>query len=179
VISVTQAFLRIPASRIAVLIGPSGKTKKKIEKATSSRVSIDSKTGEITIESRDAEKQNRAESIVKAIGRGFSPGKALLLAKGDYTLSVLNLRELLGKSERTIKQKKARVIGRNGNIRNRIEKETGSHVSVYGNTVSLIGLFEEVENAELVVKAILEGANISTAFEMLREKLAREKRFEL
>ncbi len=178
-VSVTQAFLRVPASRIAVLIGQNGKTRKEIEKATLCRIGIDSSTGEITIDGRDAEKQQRAESIVKAIARGFSPGKALLLAKENYTLSVLNLKDFVGKSEKAIKQKKARVIGREGSTRNRIEKETGSHVSVYGNTVSFIGSFEEVENAELIVKAILEGANISTAFEMLAEKLARDKRFEL
>lgn len=178
-ISVAQAFLRIPASRIAVLIGPNGRTKKKIEKATLCRIGVDSSTGEIIIEGRNAEKQQRAESTVKAIARGFSPEKALLLSKGDYTLSIVNLKDVLGKSSKAIKQKKARVIGRKGNTRNRIEKETGCYVSVYGNTVSFIGLFEEVENAELVVKAILEGANISTAFKMLREKIARDKRFKL
>lgn len=175
----TEAFLRIPASRIAVLIGPKGKTKKRIEKETMTSISIDSRTGEIIVEGKDAEKQQRAENIVKAIGRGFSPGKALLLARDDYTLSVIRLKEILGKSEKAIKQKKARIIGRKGQTRNRIERETNCHVSVFGNTVSIIGRFDEIWQAEQVINSIIEGANISTAFEMLKERTMEEKRFEL
>jgi len=176
---VAQAFLRIPASRIAVLIGAGGKTKQKIEKATKTKIAVESKTGEIIVEGSDGDKQHRAETIVKAIGRGFSPGKALLLARDDYSLSVIKLRELLGKSEKAIKQKKARIIGRSGSTRNRIEKETGCYVSVYGATVSIIGTFEEIGHGEQVINSIIEGANISTAFEMLKEKIMEEKRFEL
>lgn len=178
-ISVAQSFLRIPKDRIAVLIGEAGKTKKKIGKQTNCKISVNSKTGEITIESGDAGKALRAKNIIKAIGRGFSPRKALLLAQENYALSIINLKEFLGKSKKAINQKKARVIGRNGNTRKRIEKETNCYVSVYGNTIGIIGLFEDLPKAESVIYSILEGANISTAFEMLKERLMEEKKFEL
>ena len=174
-----EAFLRIPAGRIAVLIGPGGKTKKKIENATITKITLGSESGEISIIGKEADRQQRAESIVKAIGRGFSPDKAMLLSRADCVISVIKLKEMLGKSEKAIKQKKARVIGRSGQTRNRIERETGCKVSVYGNTISIIGQFGEIGHAESVIKSILEGANISTAFEMLRERLMEEKRFEL
>ncbi len=174
-----EAFLRIPAARIAVLIGPNGKTRKKIERSTKSKISIDSKSGEIIAKGENGDRLQRAENIVKAIGRGFAPGKALLLAGDDYSLSIIKLRDLFGKREKAIRTKKARIIGREGSTRNRIEKETGCFVSIYGNTVSLIGTFEEIGLGEMVINSILEGANIKTAFEMLKERQLEKRRFEL
>ena len=94
----------------------------------------------------------------------------MLLAKGDFTMSVLMLRELFGKNEKAISQKKARIIGRQGKVRSRIEKDTGAHISVYGNTIAMIGSYDETENAEFTIQKILDGASIKTAFELLKEK---------
>ncbi|MEM0359959.1 MAG: KH domain-containing protein [Candidatus Diapherotrites archaeon] len=174
-----QSFLRVPLNRIAVIIGPKGKTKARIEKETKTKIEIDSQSGEISIEGKDGEKQHIAENIVKAIGRGFSPQKAMMLLGEDTTMSIIKLKDVVGKSEKAIRQKKARIIGSKGQTRNRIEKETNCSVSVFGNTIAIIGRFEEIENAEFVINSILEGANISTAFEMLKEKMMEEKRFEL
>ncbi|MCX6802140.1 MAG: KH domain-containing protein [Candidatus Diapherotrites archaeon] len=174
-----QSFLRVPAGRIAVLIGPRGKTKARIERETKTKIEIDSRSGEISVDGKDGEKQHVAENIVKAIGRGFAPQKAMQLLHEDTTMSVIKLRDLLGKSEKAIKQKKARIIGSGGQVRNRIEKDTNCSVSIFGNTVAVIGRFDEIENAEYVINSILEGANISTAFEMLKEKKMEEKKFEL
>jgi ribosomal RNA assembly protein len=171
--------LRIPSGRIAVLIGPKGKTKARIERDTKTRIEIDSSSGEISVDGKDGEKQHIAENIVKAIGRGFAPHKAMQLLHEDTTMSVIKLREMLGKSEKAIKQKKARIIGSGGQVRSRIEKETSCSVSVFGNTIAIIGRFDYIENAESVINSILEGANISTAFEMLKEKKMEERKFEL
>jgi len=176
---VAEAFLRIPNERIAVLIGPKGKAKKDIELKTKTSIFIDSVTGEIQLHSEDGEKLHRAELIVQAIGRGFPPKKAMLLLGDNIILSVLKLRDIVGKSEKTISQKKSRVIGRQGETRNRIEKETGTSISIYGTTISIIGKFEETDNAEEIIMRIIDGANIPTAFEMFKEKTMRQKRFEL
>ena len=40
---------RVPKDRIAVLIGKSGKTKKKMERALGGKLTIDSQTGDVSI----------------------------------------------------------------------------------------------------------------------------------
>jgi len=176
---VAEAFLRISNERIAVLIGPKGKAKKEIELKTKTRISIESETGEIQLHGEDGEKLHRAEQIVQAIGRGFPPKKAMFLLGDNIVLSVLKLRDIVGKSEKTISQKKSRIIGRQGETRNRIEKETGTSISIYGSTISIIGKFEETDNAEEIIMRIIDGANIPTAFEMFKEKKMRQQKFEL
>jgi len=121
----------------------------------------------------------KAMDIVKAIARGFSPEKALLLANDRFALRVLSLCEIVGKSERAIHQKKARVIGRNGSVRANIEKETNCYISVYGNTVSIIGEIEEIALAEEAIEMLLHGANVSTVYKRIKKRKLMEKKFEL
>ena len=44
-----EKLIRIPADRVGVLIGKSGKTKSKIEKTCSVKLDIDSKNGEVEV----------------------------------------------------------------------------------------------------------------------------------
>ena len=42
--------LKVPRSRVAVIIGKSGKDKRSIEKLTHTKISIDSKEGDVIVE---------------------------------------------------------------------------------------------------------------------------------
>jgi ribosomal RNA assembly protein len=172
-------YLLVPEARIAVLIGPKGKTKRKIESLTGTKLTIDSASGEVTIEGSDALQVMKAEAMCKAIARGFAPEKAFLLAKDYYELRIINLREIIGKSRRAIHTKKARVIGSAGRIRKRIEDECNCYVSVYGDTIALIGLEEDIDDAESLIMDILSGAEIETAFRRHEERRLSKKGFEL
>ena len=44
-----KTFIRIPSDRIGALIGPSGKTKKRIEATFQIKLTIDSDTGNVKI----------------------------------------------------------------------------------------------------------------------------------
>jgi len=171
--------LKVPKERLGALIGDGGKTKRAIEKATKSKVFIDSENGEIEVTAKENIDEIKAMDIVKAIARGFAPSKALLLANEEFTLRVLSLRELVGKSEKAIQQKKARVIGRKGAVRAKIEKETNCYISVYGNTVAIIGEMGDIAFAEEAVEMLLEGANVSTVYERIRKRKLMERKFEL
>jgi len=159
-----QEYLKIPKDRIAVLIGKNGETRKKIEELTETKIGIDSKTGEVDIET----KNNAIDfyislNIIKAIGRGFSPEHAFMLKDENYSLEIIDLKEMLGKNEKLIQQKKGRVIGKNGKTRNEIEDQTDSFVSVYGHTISIIGKADGMGKAKKTIKMLLEGASHSTA----------------
>ena len=129
----------IPKERVAVVIGPNGATKKEIETRTKAKVHIDSKNGDVTIEAEDAVIAMKAGNIVRAMGRGFSPEHAMRLVDDEYYLEIVNLAEILGKNWKQIQSKKGRIIGREGTIRQKIEHDTKTLISVYGKTVGIIG----------------------------------------
>lgn len=173
-----SAYLLVPYERIAVLIGPKGRTKKKIEQLTKTKITVDSSTGEVTIEGSDALQEMIAEKICKAIARGFAPEKAFLLSKEYYELRIIDLRELIGKSPKAIHTKKARIIGTSGSIRKRIEDSCNCHVSVYGDTVALIGTEDDLDCAESIVMDIISGSEIETAFRRLEERKLSKTSFD-
>jgi ribosomal RNA assembly protein len=173
-----QEIVRIPKERVAVLIGAGGKAKRKLEKATGCRFSVDSKTGEVeaNYSGNDSYRFMKALSVIKAVGRGFAPDKAVLLLNDDYTLDIIELEEIIGKSEKAMNAKKGRVIGEKGRTRGKIEKETGTYISVYGKTISIMGNMEDVPNARKSIEMLLEGAMHKTAYAYLEN---RKSMFEL
>ena len=137
-----EQLIRIPEDRIGALIGKSGKTKSKIEETCSVKLDIDSKNGEVKVLSEVVDEQFRsfkALEIVTAIGRGFSPEKAMRLLKGENTLHVINLREFGGKTPDQTERIKGRIIGDGGKARINMENLSNADITVYGKTVSVIG----------------------------------------
>jgi ribosomal RNA assembly protein len=136
-------IVRIPHDRIGALIGPKGNVKKKIIQET--------KTS-------------------KAIGRGFSPQRAFTLLKKDYLLHIINLPDVIGDNSSNQEAKRGRVIGRKGTIRQEIEKKTNSFISVYGKTISIIALPNDMESAINATTMLLEGAQHETMEHFLENK---------
>ena len=169
-------YVKVPRERIAVLIGKDGKIKEEIEKH-GVKIDIDSSTGEVKIEGDDSLKELDAENVIRAIGRGFSPEKALLLFNDDYYFELLDIREWAGKKPTHVKRLAGRVIGRDGKARRVIEEITGAHIAIYGHTVGIIGKMDEIDFAKRAVEMLLEGANHSTVYRYLeRERRKRKMR---
>ena len=122
------------------------------------------------------EKFIKAGSIVKAVGRGFSPEHALRLLESDIFLHTIDLDEY-AKSERQMQSKRGRIIGKHGKAREEIEDDTGAVVSVYGRTVGIIGREEEIDRARRSVDMLLRGASHEKVFDYLKKP--GRKRFEL
>ena len=170
-------IVRIPHERIEVVIGKGGKTKAEIEKKTSTRLDIDSDTGEVGITTKNPdEKFIKAMSIVKAIGRGFSPEHAYRLLEPDCFMYVVGLDEMAN-SEKQMTRKKGRVIGKGGRAREEIEEDTGALISVYGKTIAIIGNEDEINKAKRSIDMLLEGAAHEKVFDFL--KRPSDKKFEL
>jgi ribosomal RNA assembly protein len=167
---------------VGVVIGREGITKTKIEEAFNSRLLIQSETGLIDIiprvDSPDPTTILRARDVVLAIGRGFSPERALKLEDDDVVLDVIDLRELLGKNEREIARLKGRVIGREGKIRRLIEEMTSAKISVYGHTISMLGDYETVTAAREAIELLLKGKQHSTVYKLLRKIKSESKKRE-
>jgi len=170
-----NTFVKIPKERIGALIGTEGNVKEIIEKKLSVDLQIDSQSGDVTItlkkDANDPSSIFRAKDVVTAIGRGFSPEHAFrLLDNEDEMLEVIDLREIFGRSPSDIKRIKGRIIGKEGKTRRTIEEMSGTAVSVYGHTVSIIGNPEQVETAREAAKLLMKGSQHRAVYKFLQKK---------
>lgn len=159
--------VKIPKQRIAVLIGKAGNIKKKIEEETNTKINIDSNEGEVFVKGEDALSLYSTNQIITAIGRGFNPEIADLLLKNDYCFELINLN---GYEKEALLRIKGRLIGTKGKCRKNIERLTETHISVYGKTVGIIGLIENVNIARRAIESLLKGAPHSTVYRWLEKK---------
>ena len=171
-----EQLVRVPLERVAALIGKKGETKKRLEDACHVSLEIHGESGEVTVRSTSPEEGDpfKAMTVVEAIGRGFSPERALRLLEPDVSLEVMDLREFAGKSENSLERIRGRIIGLNGKSRRVIEELTKCQVSVYGRTVAIIGEVSEVKLAREAIEMLASGARHASVYNMLQK--ARTKR---
>jgi len=163
-------YARIPEDRVGVLIGPGGRTKRSLAAATATEIDIDADEGEVRLVSPDTDPMGaiKARDIVLAIGRGFSPERAMRLLKENTFFGVLDIKLTTGHRDKAgLRRIRSRVIGTRGRARARIEELSGCSVSVYGSTVALIGEEEQLERATRAVELLLKGSEHSTVFHLL------------
>jgi ribosomal RNA assembly protein len=167
--------VRIPAERVSVLIGTGGETLDKIEELLKVEVTVDD-DGEVEIDGTDPQdplEELRAYNIVKAIGRGFSPEKALRLLEDNSDLCILNINDFTGGSDNAKERLKGRVIGENGQAREKLSNDTDTEIAVYGKTVSILGKVSNVEVAREAVTMLLEGRSHATVYDYLKRNQAK------
>jgi len=173
-----EKMIRIPTERVGVLIGKSGSVKSGIESACSVKLEIGSETGEVVVATvGDIERIRpfKAVEIVTAIGRGFSPQRAMQLLKGENTLHILDLREFGGKSKSNLERIKGRLIGEGGKARRNVEHLSGTTISVYGRTVSVIGSTRNLRLAVDAIFSISSGSMYGSVYGKLESARRREK----
>lgn len=181
-ITESSFVVNIPKERIGVLIGEGGSVKSEIEKSLGVKLAVDSREGTVVIslakpvtEGGDPASLFKARDIVTAIGRGFSPEKALKLETDGYALSVIDLTDHVGNNINHLTRVKARIIGSQGKTRRIIEETCHVDVSVYGDTVAIIGQFEDVHAAEEAVLTLVRGAPHGAVYRMVNEYARRRK----
>ncbi len=151
--------IKIPDSRVPVLIGTNGKTKMEIERSTKTKIEI---SADVHI-SGDAVNVMIAENIVKAIGRGFSPIVALRLMDESVALVVIPL----SKDRKKLLRLRSRLIGTSGKARKCIERLTDTNICVFGKTVSIVGNFENAEKATEAIERLIKGAPHKSVYAFL------------
>jgi ribosomal RNA assembly protein len=166
-------LIKIPKERVGALIGKNGETKRWIEKRTEARMLIDSAEGDVDIDTSQMSDPSLAlvvPNIVKAIGRGFSPEHAFDLLDQFTVLEVLDIRDFVGKKPNHVSRVRSRLIGTRGKTRRIMEDLTGTHISVFGNTVGVIGGATQVSIAIRAIEMLLEGAEHATVYRFLEGK---------
>lgn len=169
-------MLNIPRERVGVLIGPQGSVKRRIEEALGVRLLIDSGSGAVKIELIKRPEEGgdpvalfKARDVVQAIGRGFSPEKAFKLFEDGIILSVIDISDYIKPTRNNLIRVRARLIGRNGRTRKILEETTHTYISIYGDTVSIIGEVEDVKAAEEAIIDLINGAPHAAIYKKLNE----------
>ncbi len=175
--------VKVPRDRIGAVIGRKGRTRKKIERAADVKINVDSESGEVEIVGKkDTLPENfyKARLVVQAIARGFDDRSAMELFADDRYLEVIDLTELVGRSRSALHRQKARLIGREGSARKKLEVLTGTKIRVYGKTVSIIGDEEGIDLATRAIERLIgEGSPHNVVFRDLEMNQRKRKQRKL
>jgi ribosomal RNA assembly protein len=124
----------------------------------------------VKLEGEDAPLLLRGIEVVQAVNRGFSPERAfMLLEDEDLLLDVIDLSGLTD-SPRQLDRLRGRIIGKDGRSREQIEHMTECEISVFGKTVAIIGLPEQIKIARSAVDMLLQGLPHEMVFSFLERK---------
>jgi ribosomal RNA assembly protein len=169
-------YLRVPKERVGVLIGHNGEIKKKIEEMAQTKIKIDSREGEVIIDEQNAKDPFlclKAEDVVRAIARGFSPEHAIRVFKEETDFYVFDIHDYVGKKESHVRRLKSRIIGRNGKTKRVLENLTGADISIYGHTVSIIADFESMDIIKKAIDMLLSGSKHSTVYRYVEGEMRK------
>ena len=162
-------YVKIPQDRIGAVIGPKGVTKQAIEELSTATLDIDSESGNVQVLSpEDPLRGMRAVEVISAIGRGFSPERAVKLF-GDELL-IYDVVEIPANSPKMLTRVRGRIIGTDGRTRALIENIAHVDLSVYGKTVAIIGYPEQVHVAKTSVEMLIEGAPHAVVYGFMEKK---------
>src|SRR3989344_3827427 len=124
--------IRITKERIPILIGTKGEIKRKISKLTNTKITVNSKEGDVLIEGEDSLGIYNAKQIIQAIGRGFNPDLALTLLDEDVIFEIMYVTDYSRNTKNDLQRLRARVIGRNGKAKEMIQDLSNVSLSIYG-----------------------------------------------
>lgn len=167
-----QHELHIPKERVAVIIGKRGATRRRIEKATETKLTVD-REGNVLISSDDNLNVFITSSIVKAIGRGFNPDIAMTLLSEDRYLEIIPIKSIIGDSANKLQRVKARLIGSEGKAWKTIEQLTNTDVSVYGKTAAIIGRPDDVLVAKQAIEKLIHGSKHGNVYKYIEKQKTR------
>ncbi len=173
-----ELLARIAKDRIGVLIGKSGETKLEIEKAARCTLHIDSDTGEVNanwFDDSDPIIRIKMPDVIRAIGRGMAPVRAITLLEDDVHLKMYDIREWVGRQPNQIKRMRGRIIGRNGRIRELIEELSGVELVVYRSTVVVVGDIDSLALGTSALERVLSGAEHGTVLKFLETERRRQR----
>ncbi len=132
---------------------------------------ISLRDGKELVISGDPYDEYNARNVMQAFARGFGIDTAYKLLSDDYFFKSIDLGSLFSKKER-IQRIKARIIGREGRAKEYMQSISGAEMSVYGDTVSVIGTVDELKIISAALDILIEGGTHKKAY-VVMEKTKR------
>ncbi len=176
-----QTLPRVPKDRIAVLIGSKGTTVKALRDACGcQRIEVDSESGDVDViwgesGTYDPVRALKLPDVIKAIGRGMSPTSAIRLLDDQHFFEMVDLRDFVGKRSNQQRRIRARIIGREGKIRTRIEQLTNTEISIYNSTVVIIGEEDGLYSARQAIEMLAGGSEHGSVIHFLEKDRRRAR----
>jgi ribosomal RNA assembly protein len=167
--------VRVPADRVGTIIGTKGETKRMLIRMTGIKIDVDTE-GEVLIhddKAKDPLMALKLMDIIRAMGRGFSPERAMRLFQDDEYFELIDLKEFVSGRNNQLSRIRGRVIGQGGKTRVIIEDLTGISMSIYGNTIALIGSSAGLPIAKQAIEMLLNGSEHSTVYKYLEGQRPR------
>ena len=162
-------FVSIPKERLKVLVEEK-KSLRNLEKFSNSKIKLDDV---VTIECDDSLMMLRLKEVIRAFGRGFDLEDAMDLLDESYALETIDVSDFAGKSKSRQIVLKGRVIGREGSMQEFIAKKSDVKISIYGKTISIVGMWDNVQNAKQIIEKLLRGAKHSSVYRFYEERPVR------
>lgn len=173
--------VNIPAERVGVLVGQGGSIKRDIQSRLGVNLTID-RDGVVAVSlskspegGADPAALFLARDVVTAIGRGFSPERGLKLLDENMTFSLIDISAHVGRDTGNLNRVRARLIGTQGKTRRILEETTHTLISVYGDTVGIIGEMEDLQAAQEAVIKLIAGSPHSVVYRQLDQYSQRRK----
>ena len=159
--------IRIPSDRVGALVGKDGSSKKMIEERTGIKLQID-KEGEVVYDDNAEGVEPimalQIMDVIKAVGRGFNPDKAMkLLDDEDMYFESIDIKDVIGDRQNQVVRARGRLIGKDGKTRKLIEDLADVYMSVFGNSISL-------PIAKNAIEMLLHGSEHSTVYHYLESQ---------
>ena len=152
------------------------KTLKEIEEKGEVKIKI-TKDNEIEVTSPEENggKEWAAELVLKALVYGFETKHAFKLFSEEYFIETIDLENAFRRKAKNIERAKARIIGERGSARKKLEELSDTNIRVSNNTnnVSIIGRYEDLQNAKEAILRLLEGAPHESVYRFLESKIER------
>jgi arCOG04150 universal archaeal KH domain protein len=155
----------IPKARI-LLLARNSSMLRELERLAGCRLSLDIGEHCVDIYGEGAFSEYLSKGMVTAYGRGFDLKEASKLLIDDYYIKIIDLKDWTRNKDR-IKRIKSRIIGTSGRAKARIEQESSSHISVYGETIAIIGKLDQIGEAEAAIETIIKGGSHRLAYKRL------------
>jgi len=136
----------------------------KVQKSLGCKIELN-EGNEVTIDG-EAYAEYNAKNVIQAFGRGFTITDAYKLLEEDYFFKYVNLKDLLS-NEDQITRTKARIIGTDGRTKEYIESVSGALLSIFGNTIGMIGTTSQLTIATSAVQILVEGGTHKKAYRIM------------
>ncbi|MFH0712963.1 MAG: KH domain-containing protein [Candidatus Micrarchaeota archaeon] len=133
------------------------------------------KEDEVEITANDEENGGAewiAEQVIKALVYGFEPKHAFKLFNDEYFLETIDLENAFHRKEKDVKRAKSRIIGEGGKARKNLEQLSDTHILVSNLTdnVTILGKFQDLQNAKEAIIRLLEGSPHESVYKFLENK---------
>lgn len=155
----------IPKARI-VRLSAKRELLEKLEHYSECKLILNNDENCIDLMGKDALSEYIAKDIVFAYGRGFDPYIAAKLKNDEYYLKVIDIRDYTRNSGR-IKRIKSRLIGARGKAKLNMEDISSGYISIYGDTISIIGTTEQIRVAQIAAETIIKGGSHKLAYKRM------------